>query len=79
MATTAAPTAVGKIVQVIGPVIDVAFENDHLPELYNAVTVTASTFASTTIDAASLTATTIPFATASDSATSLTTTTVSAA
>ncbi|MFO0229407.1 MAG: F0F1 ATP synthase subunit beta, partial [Gemmatimonas sp.] len=43
MATTAAPTAVGKIVQVIGPVIDVAFENDHLPELYNAVTVSAIT------------------------------------
>ena len=43
MATTAAPTTVGKIVQVIGPVIDVAFENDHLPELYNAVTVSAIT------------------------------------
>ena len=43
MATTAAPTTVGKIVQVIGPVIDVAFENDHLPELYNAVTVSATT------------------------------------
>ncbi len=39
MATTAAPTVVGKIVQVIGPVIDVVFENDHLPELYNAVRV----------------------------------------
>ncbi|AMW04273.1 F0F1 ATP synthase subunit beta [Gemmatimonas phototrophica] len=42
MATTAAPTTVGKIVQVIGPVIDVAFENDHLPELYNAVRVEAT-------------------------------------
>jgi F-type H+/Na+-transporting ATPase subunit beta len=30
---------VGKIVQVIGPVIDVEFEPEHLPELYNAVTV----------------------------------------
>jgi F-type H+-transporting ATPase subunit beta len=39
MATTAAPTTVGKIIQVIGPVIDVVFENDHLPELYNAVRV----------------------------------------
>jgi F-type H+-transporting ATPase subunit beta len=40
MATTAAPTfAVGKIVQVIGPVIDVAFEADHLPELYNALVI----------------------------------------
>jgi F-type H+-transporting ATPase subunit beta len=40
MATTAAPTfAVGKIVQVIGPVLDVAFEADHLPELYNALVI----------------------------------------
>lgn len=40
MATTAAPTlAVGKIVQVIGPVIDVVFEADHLPELYNALRI----------------------------------------
>jgi F-type H+/Na+-transporting ATPase subunit beta len=40
MATTAAPTlTVGKIVQVIGPVIDVAFEADHLPELYNALKI----------------------------------------
>jgi F-type H+/Na+-transporting ATPase subunit beta len=31
---------VGKIVQVIGPVIDVEFEPEQLPELYNAVTVT---------------------------------------
>ncbi|HEY0931049.1 MAG TPA: F0F1 ATP synthase subunit beta [Gemmatimonas sp.] len=41
MATTAAPTTVGKIVQVIGPVIDVAFETDNLPELYNAIVVNA--------------------------------------
>ncbi|HMS01588.1 MAG TPA: F0F1 ATP synthase subunit beta, partial [Gemmatimonadaceae bacterium] len=40
MATTAAPThTVGKIVQVIGPVIDVAFESEHLPELYNALRI----------------------------------------
>ena len=38
--TAIAPTATsGRIVQVIGPVLDVAFENDHLPELYNAVVV----------------------------------------
>ena len=30
---------VGRIVQVIGPVIDVEFEPERLPELYNAVTV----------------------------------------
>src|SRR3954466_15100322 len=28
---------VGKIVQVIGPVIDVEFEAGHLPEIYNAL------------------------------------------
>ena len=39
MATTAAPTSVGKIVQVIGPVIDVEFEADTLPELYNALRI----------------------------------------
>ncbi len=41
MATTAAPTSVGKIVQVIGPVIDVEFEADTLPELYNALRIKA--------------------------------------
>ncbi len=30
---------VGKVVQVIGPVLDVEFEADHLPELYNAITI----------------------------------------
>src|SRR5467141_3399873 len=32
-------TNVGKVVQVIGPVLDVEFEPEQLPELYNAVTV----------------------------------------
>ena len=30
---------VGKVVQVIGPVLDVEFEADHLPEIYNALTI----------------------------------------
>ena len=30
---------IGKVVQVIGPVLDVEFEPEQLPELYNAVTV----------------------------------------
>ena len=30
---------VGKIVQIIGPVIDVEFEAGHLPEIYNALHV----------------------------------------
>ena len=32
-----APANIGKVVQVIGPVLDVAFESEHLPELYNAL------------------------------------------
>ncbi len=42
MATVAAPTHVGKIVQVIGPVLDVTFETDDLPELYNALRIEAT-------------------------------------
>jgi len=30
----------GKVVQVIGPVVDVAFDDDHLPAIYNAVRIT---------------------------------------
>jgi F-type H+/Na+-transporting ATPase subunit beta len=32
---------VGKIVQIIGPVLDVEFEAGHLPEIYNALQVTS--------------------------------------
>jgi len=40
MATaTAAKKNVGKVVQVIGPVLDVEFESENLPELYNALVV----------------------------------------
>src|SRR6202522_4693134 len=40
MVATATPTAsVGKIVQVIGPVVDVEFSDGHLPSLLNALTV----------------------------------------
>ena len=28
---------VGKVVQIIGPVLDVEFDEDHLPAIYNAV------------------------------------------
>ena len=35
---------VGKIVQVIGPVVDVEFEEDKLPAIYNAVHVTSEGF-----------------------------------
>jgi F-type H+-transporting ATPase subunit beta len=36
---TAADIKVGKVIQVIGPVIDVEFEGGHLPNIYNAVRV----------------------------------------
>ena len=39
MTATASKTATGTIVQVIGPVIDVEFPPDHLPEIYNALVV----------------------------------------
>jgi F-type H+-transporting ATPase subunit beta len=40
MVATATPSVnVGKIVQVIGPVVDVEFADGHLPALYNALTV----------------------------------------
>jgi F-type H+-transporting ATPase subunit beta len=39
MATATGIHNIGKIVQVIGPVLDVEFEAEHLPELYNALEV----------------------------------------
>ena len=38
--TVAAATKVGKVVQVIGPVVDIEFDGGQLPEIYNAVQVT---------------------------------------
>ena len=38
---TAAPTKnIGRVVQVIGPVLDVEFDAERLPELYNALQLT---------------------------------------
>ncbi|HMJ58514.1 MAG TPA: F0F1 ATP synthase subunit beta, partial [Gemmatimonadales bacterium] len=37
--TKEAPKNIGKVVQVIGPVLDVEFEPEKLPELYNALNV----------------------------------------
>src|SRR5690606_32647368 len=42
MATTIAAQNIGKVVQVIGPVLDVEFAADHLPELYNALEITVA-------------------------------------
>ncbi|GJG88123.1 ATP synthase subunit beta [Gemmatimonadetes bacterium T265] len=39
MATAVATHHIGKVVQVIGPVLDVEFEAEHLPEIYNALRI----------------------------------------
>jgi F-type H+/Na+-transporting ATPase subunit beta len=40
---TATRENIGRVVQVIGPVLDVEFEADHLPEIYNAIEVQTRT------------------------------------
>jgi F-type H+/Na+-transporting ATPase subunit beta len=42
-ATATATSNIGKVVQVIGPVLDVEFETDNLPELYNALEIDTTT------------------------------------
>jgi F-type H+-transporting ATPase subunit beta len=39
MATATATRNIGRIVQIIGPVLDVEFEPEKLPEIYNALTI----------------------------------------
>jgi F-type H+-transporting ATPase subunit beta len=48
--TETKPKNIGKVVQVIGPVLDVEFESGHLPELYNALRVRGKTDAGVDID-----------------------------
>src|SRR5687767_10887842 len=43
-------TNIGRVVQVIGPVLDVEFESEHLPELYNALRIRGKTDAGVNID-----------------------------
>src|SRR5215207_2864920 len=38
-ATVSTGHQVGRVIQVIGPVIDAAFEDGHLPDIYNALVV----------------------------------------
>ena len=33
----------GKIIQVIGPVVDIEFEEGHLPEIYHAIRIPRTT------------------------------------
>ncbi|MCJ7627251.1 MAG: F0F1 ATP synthase subunit beta [Longimicrobiales bacterium] len=41
---------IGRVVQVIGPVLDVAFEPEHLPDIYNAVHLKGTTDSGLEID-----------------------------
>src|SRR6476660_2841277 len=43
MAATATQQQIGKIVQIIGPVVDVEFEAGHLPAIYNALSIKSDT------------------------------------
>ena len=49
MTATASPSAsapansIGHVVQIIGPVLDVAFESGQLPDLYNAIEIKTTT------------------------------------
>jgi F-type H+-transporting ATPase subunit beta len=39
-------THVGKVIEVIGPVVDIEFEKGELPEIYNAIEIVSDGFAS---------------------------------
>src|SRR5918992_5385636 len=47
---TGRTTKVGKVVQVIGPVVDIEFEGGQLPAIYNAVRVTTTSPGGETMD-----------------------------
>jgi F-type H+/Na+-transporting ATPase subunit beta len=49
-ATAPATPNIGRIVQVIGPVLDVEFDAEHLPELYNALRIRGHSDAGADID-----------------------------
>ena len=53
MATAVAERNIGKVIQVIGPVLDVEFEAEKLPELYNALRITAKSDSGVNIDVTS--------------------------
>src|SRR6266542_3024985 len=53
MATAVAEKNIGKVIQVIGPVLDVEFEAEKLPELYNALRITAKSDSGGNIDVTS--------------------------
>ena len=51
LATTQAKTTkTGRVVQVIGPVVDIEFEAGHLPAIYNAVKIRTTGVGGETVD-----------------------------
>src|SRR5688500_9913510 len=50
MPTAATDKKVGRVVQVIGPVVDIEFEAGHLPAIYNAVKITTKGTGGVTLD-----------------------------
>jgi F-type H+/Na+-transporting ATPase subunit beta len=50
MAVVATEQKIGRVVQVIGPVVDVEFEGGHLPAIYNAVRIVGDTGGTHAID-----------------------------
>src|SRR6476661_2766057 len=47
---TATAQKTGKVVQVIGPVVDIEFEGGHLPEIYNALRIYSDAKGAQSID-----------------------------
>jgi F-type H+-transporting ATPase subunit beta len=47
---TATATRTGRVVQVIGPVVDVEFEGGHLPDIYNAIRIISDAASGMTVD-----------------------------
>jgi F-type H+/Na+-transporting ATPase subunit beta len=50
MAVVATEQKIGRVVQVIGPVVDIEFEGGHLPAIYNAVRIVGDTGGAHAID-----------------------------
>jgi F-type H+-transporting ATPase subunit beta len=47
---TATATRAGRVIQVIGPVVDVEFEGGHLPDIYNAIRIGSDAASGVTVD-----------------------------
>jgi F-type H+-transporting ATPase subunit beta len=47
---TATATPVGRVIQVIGPVVDVEFEGGHLPDIYNAIRISSDAASGVPVD-----------------------------